>query len=51
MTTVMLTGHQLNRQGARGSISRIAGGMGAHVSLSNDIKSDEPANRVWLVRS
>ncbi|MBB5331549.1 hypothetical protein [Tunturiibacter gelidoferens] len=26
-----------------------SGWLGAHVSLSNDIKSDEPANRVWLV--
>ena len=37
-----------DRHVARASLEA-SGWLGAHVSLSKDIKSDEPANRVWLV--
>ncbi len=37
-----------DRHVARASLEA-SGWLGAHVSLSKDIKSNEPANRVWLV--
>ena len=37
-----------DRHVARASLEA-SGWLGAHVSLSHGIKSDEPANRVWLV--
>jgi hypothetical protein len=39
-----------DRHVARASLEA-NGWLGAHISLSNGIKSDEPANRVWLAAS